>query len=417
MFPTDDNLAAALNKYDTRGRFPALSRMVDGHPIVYLDTAATALRPAAVIDAGCDFCRLHDGNPHRGLHTLSNEATVALEATRDKVSKWVGAPSRDAVVFTRNATYALNLVARGLAHRLRPGDEIVLTEMEHHANLVPWLTMAKERGLKVRYIPIDEAGELSSSDHYAAINRRTKVVSAVHVSNVLGTINPVERLAERAHQVGALMVVDAAQSVGHLPFSFKDLGADFAVFSAHKCYGPTGLGFLIGKEESLEMLEPLETGGDMIEHVSFEGATWAPVPRRFEAGTPNASAAVSFAKSIEFMEELGAERLRTHDLELTAYALKRLAEVKGLRVLGPRDPERRSGLVSFVDPLVHPHDLATILDERGVAVRAGHHCAQPLHRRLGIGASNRASFGVYSQRSDVDALVMGILDARKVFQR
>jgi len=399
-----------------RRRFPALARLVDGHPLIYLDSAATSLRPSEVIDAGCQFCREHDGNPHRGLYTLSTEATAAYEATREMVATWLHAPSPESVVYTRNTTAALNLVARGIAHELTAGDEVVLTEMEHHANLVPWITLAKKRGISLRYIPIDDNGELRLETLETIITPRTRVVSAVHVSNVLGTINPVRLIADAAHRAGALMVVDAAQSVGHMPFDFEATGADLAVFSAHKCYGPTGLGFLIGKPDALERLEPLETGGDMIEYVSYHDATWAPIPGRFEAGTPNASAAVAFARAIDYLRQRGGDSLREHDLSLTTYALERLMAVPGMKILGPREPEKRGGLIAFVDSLVHPHDLATILDEAGVAVRAGHHCAQPLHRKLGLAASARASFGVYTDKSDVDALIDGIYTARKVFQ-
>ncbi len=321
------------------------------------------------------------------------------------------------MVFTRNATYALNLVARGLEHRLQKDDEILLTEMEHHANLVPWLTLAKRIGVRIRYIPIDDTGRLNLDTLDTLINPRTKVVSLVMASNVLGTINPVTRIVKAARLKGALTVVDAAQSIGHMPFDFEDIGADFVAFSAHKCYGPTGLGVLLGRADALEQLEPLETGGDMIEYVDYEKATWAPVPRRFEAGTPNASAVVSFAMAIDFMQSVGAKVLQAHDQELTGYALQALSALPDIRILGPLEPEARTGLVSFVDSRVHPHDLSTILDGQGIAVRAGHHCAQPLHRRLGIPASCRASFGVYSETGEVDALIDGIAKARKVFAR
>jgi len=401
-----------------RLRFPALSRLTpSGRPLVYLDSAATSLRPEEVIDAGCQFCRMHDGNPHRGLHMLSQEATEVLEETRQKVAEWIGAPGAKGVVFTRNTTAALNLVARGLEHSLQPGDEIVLTEMEHHANLVPWITLAKLKGLKLRYIPIDQNGELVLGTLEELIGPKTRVVSVTHISNVLGTINPVRDIARAAHRAGALMVVDAAQSVGHMPVRFGELGADLLAFSAHKCYGPTGLGVLVGKPEVLERLDPLETGGDMIEFVSYEEATWAPVPHRFEAGTPNAAAAAAFSRAIDFMEGFGLRAIEQHGRLVTSYALKRLPSIPGVRVLGPLDPDRRGALVSFVDPQVHPHDLATLLDQNGIAVRAGHHCAQPLHRRLGIPASTRASFGIYSEPADIDALVEGILEARKVFLR
>jgi len=400
-----------------RFQFPALERMVGDHPLVYLDTAATALRPYDVIDAGCQFCKYHDGNPHRGLHTLSAEATEVYEATRARTATWLSAPGPESVVFTRNATYALNLVARGLAHRLEAGDEVVLTEMEHHANLVPWLTLAKQIGIKVRYIPIDEDGRLDLSALPALLGERTRIVSVVMASNVLGTINPVARIVAEAKNVGALTMVDAAQAVGHIPFDFAAIGADFAAFSAHKCYGPTGLGVLVGKPEALELLDPLETGGEMIEYVDYERATWAPVPQRFEAGTPNASAVASFGKAMDFIDAIGIAEMRAHDVALNAYALERLSAIPDIRILGPTDPEARTGLVAFVDPRVHPHDLSTLLDGEGIAVRAGHHCAQPLHRRLGIPASCRASFGIYTETGDIDALVAGIEKARKVFAR
>jgi len=396
-------------------RFPALGRTVGNKPLIYLDSAATSLRPEEVIDAGCAFCRLHDGNPHRGLHTLSAEATAALEDTRVKVAGFVGAPSGDNVVYTKNTTSSLNLVARGLESRLKPGDEILITEMEHHANLVPWLMTAKRTGATIRYIPVDDHGRLVLDALDELIVERTKVVALTAVSNVLGTINPVEQIVRAARSKGALSVVDAAQAVGHMPFDFSALGADFAAFSAHKCYGPMGLGFLVGRADALELLDPLETGGDMIEYVDFSKATWAPVPHRFEAGTPNAGAVVSFAKSIDFIENIGLDEIRAHELEITAYALESLRALVGLNILGPPTAAERGGLVSFTDPVVHPHDMATILDEQGIAVRAGHHCAQPLHRKLGLAATTRASFGVYTERSDIDALTAGILKARKVF--
>lgn len=398
-----------------RSRFPALSRTVGGKPLIYLDSAATSLRPEEVIDAGCAFCRLHDGNPHRGLHTLSAEATAALENTRAKIAAFVGAPSSDNIVYTKNATSALNLAARGLESRLKKGDEILITEMEHHANLVPWIMTAKRTGATLRYIPIDDEGRLRLEQLDTLITANTKVVAFTAVSNVLGTVNPIERIVAAAKKRGALTVVDAAQAIGHMPFDFAATGADFAAFSAHKCYGPTGLGFLVGRPESLALLDPLETGGDMIEYVDFERATWAPVPHRFEAGTPNAGAVVSFAKSIDFIESIGLAAVRSHEQEITTYALEILRGVQGLIILGPLNPADRGGLTAFIDPEVHPHDLATILDEQGIAVRAGHHCAQPLHRKLGLMASTRASFGIYTEKSDIDALKDGILKARKVF--
>ncbi len=400
-----------------RARFPSLNRRMGDRPLIYLDHAATSLRPAEVIDAACDFCRLHDGNPHRGLHTLSAEATAVYEGTRERVARWIDAPPDAAVVFTRNATAAINLVARGIADHIGEGDEIVLTEMEHHANLVPWLMLAKKRRAVIRYLPVTDSGELALDTWPSVLSERTKIVALTHVSNVLGTINPIESIAEDAHRVGALVLVDAAQSVGHMPVSFARLGADFLAFSAHKSYGPTGLGFLVGRLDALERLEPMETGGEMIELVTFETATWAPIPGRFEAGTANISAVAAFPTAIDFIELYSAHAIDLHDKLLTEYALEQLLRIDDIRILGPLDPQLRGGLVAFDDTRVHPHDLATILNELGIAVRAGHHCAQPLHRKMGLSASTRASFGIYSDLTDIDALIDGIHQARKVFTR
>lgn len=398
-----------------RNDFPILQRQINGRPLVYLDTAATAQKPAPVIEAEAEYYRLHNANVHRGLHTLAEEATFAYEVCRSVVANWLDAPGPESVVITRNATSALNLIARGWERHLQAGDEILLTEMEHHANLVPWLMLAERRQVVLRYLPLTAAGELELAALPDLLSPRTRIVSFTHASNVLGTINPVAELAAAAHRVGALVVVDAAQSVGHLPVSFTDLGADLVAFSAHKCYGPMGLGFLLGKPELLSRLDPLEGGGEMIERVEWDRVTWASVPHRFEAGTPNVAAAAAFPPAVELLGQLGMEIVRAHEQELVATAWERLAGLDDLILYGPPDPELRTGLISWHDPRVHPHDLATVLDQLGIAIRAGHHCAQPLHRRLGVVATARASFGVYSRESDVDALIDGILHARKVF--
>jgi cysteine desulfurase/selenocysteine lyase len=398
-----------------RERFPILGRQVNGRPLVYLDSAATAQRPEAVIEAEAHHSRMLNANVHRGLHYLADESTAAYERCRRRVANWLDVPEPEQVVIGRGATSALNLVARGVERSLQPGDEIVLTEMEHHANLVPWQMLARRRGLRLRFVPLTPEGLLDQEAFLGLLGRRTRILAVTHVSNVLGTVNPVREMAAAARSVGALVVVDAAQSVGRLPFSFAELGADFAAFSAHKAYGPMGLGFLSGRAEALEMLEPLEGGGEMIEWVDWERSTWAEIPRRFEAGTPNVAAAAAFPAAIDLLEEIGVETVREHERALLAYALDRLAEIPGLVVYGPADPGRRAGLVSFHDPEVHPHDMATLLDQRGVAVRAGHHCAQPLHRRLGVVATTRASFGLYNGQDDVDALCDGIRFAREVF--
>jgi len=400
---------------EVAGRFPALRRVVNAHRLVYLDTAATAQKPDVVIAAEKHYYSSLNANVHRGIHTLAEEATAAYEQCRNRVAGLIAAPDTSSVIITRNATAALNLAARGLEHTLSQGDEILLTEMEHHANLVPWIMLAQRTGVVLRHIPITDGGELDLTSLGELLTPRTRIVSLMHVSNVLATINPVAEVADAAHRVGALVVVDAAQSVGHMPVSMAELGVDALAFSAHKCYGPMGLGFLAATPELLDRMEPMEGGGEMIEEVYLDRATWAEPPLKFEAGTPNVAAAAAFPPAIDFFEELGLEAVRQHERELVQYALERLGDIEGLRIFGPLDPDRRAGLVSFHDPQVHPHDMATLLDQAGVAVRAGHHCAQPLHRRLGVVATTRASFGVYSTPADVDALYEGVLFARRYF--
>jgi len=397
-----------------RERFPILGRAVNGHPLVYLDSAATTQKPDVVIEAEADYYRHSNANVHRGLHTLGDEATRAYEGCRAAVAAWLGtAPEQ--VTIQRSATAAINLAARGFEHRLAEGDAILVSEMEHHANFVPWQMLAERRKLELRLLPVTDGGELDLARLDDLLDAKVKMVAVTHVSNVLGTVNPVAEITARARSLGALSLVDAAQSVGHRPLAFADLGADLMVFSAHKCYGPMGLGFLVGRPEALAELEPLEGGGEMIEWVRLEGTTWADVPHRFEAGTPNVGAAAAFPAAIALLQEIGLEHVRAHEEQLAGYALEKLTGLGGLTIFGPEDPARRGGLVSFHDPLVHPHDLSTILDQLGIAVRAGHHCAQPLHRRLGVVATTRASFGVYSTLGEIDALVAGITEARKVF--
>ncbi len=400
---------------DLSGHFPALRRTVNAHRLVYLDTAATAQKPESVIRAEQTYYRDLNANVHRGIHTLAEEATALYEGCRARVATLIDAPSPSSVVITRNATAALNLIARGLEHTLKPGDEILLTEMEHHANLVPWIMLAARTGIVLRHIPITDGGELRLEELAHLLSPRTRIVSLVHVSNVLGTINPVAEVAEAAHRGGTIVVVDAAQSVGHMPVSMQALGADLLVFSAHKCYGPMGLGFLAARPDILDMMEPMEGGGEMINEVFLDRATWAEPPLKFEAGTPNVAAAAAFPTAIDYLENLGLDNVREHERMMTAYAIEKLADLPGLVVFGPGDASRRGGLVSFHDPEVHPHDMATLLDQAGIAVRAGHHCAQPLHRRLGVVATTRASFGIYSTIEDVDALCEGIRFARRYF--
>lgn len=408
---------ASLGEGLARAQFPLLARSLGGRPLHYLDTAATSQKPARLLEALDRFYREENANVHRGLNRLAAAATERYEQCRRRVAAWVGAPSPDGVVITRGATGALNLLARGLEHTLQAGDEILLTEMEHHANLVPWQMLARRRGLTLRFLPITDGGELDLAALPGLLGPRTRIVSLTHTSNVLGTVNPVAEVAAAARRRGAVVIVDAAQAVGHGPVDLGALGADALVFSAHKAYGPLGLGFLVAHPAWLETLEPAEGGGEMIEWVTLEDATWAEVPRRFEAGTPNIVAAAAFPAALDLLAELGDQRIRAHEEALTALALERLRALGGLVIYGPADASRRGALVSFWDPDVHAHDLSTILDEAGVVVRAGHHCAQPLHRRLGVPATTRASFGIYNRADDVEALVDGIRIARKVFGR
>lgn len=397
-----------------RDQFPVLERSIHGRPLTYLDTAATSLKPTTVIDAQAAHYRHHDGAAHRGLHTLADEATEAYEQARARVARWIGAPALEGVVFTRSTTAAFNLLARGVEPQLDAGDEILLTEMEHHANLVPWIQLSQRTGAVLRHIPITATDELHLDALGELLSHRTKIVSLMHVSNVLGTINPVAEIAEAAHRVGAKVFVDAAQSVGHLPVDVAALGVDALAFSAHKIYGPAGLGVLVATPNLLGSLAPLEGGGHMISEVELDRVRWAPVPERFEAGTANVPAAVGLAAALDLLEQTGQASIQAHEQLVAHYAWQRLRDLGGLRLLGPGDTLDRGSLLAFHDAQVHPHDMATLLDQRGVAVRAGHHCAQPLHRKLGLTATTRASFGVYSTFDDVDALVEAIRFARSV---
>lgn len=393
-----------------------LARRIDGQRLVYLDSAATSLTPERVLQAELSYYRRHRGTVHRGIHSLAVEATEAYEHSRQVVAEMLGvAPEQ--VVFTRSATASLNTVARGLEQWLQAGDEILLTEMEHHANLVPWVTLARRCGAVIKRIGLGLDGVLDLSQLDGLLGPRTKIVALTHVSNVLGTVNPVAVVAERAHAHGALVVVDAAQSAGHLQVELGALGADFVAFSGHKMYGPTGVGVLAGRTAALELLDPMETGGEMIDQVDFDAVSFAALPHRLEAGTPNIAGVIALAAAIELIDELGLAALREHEQRLTALTMRMLDDLPGVHILGPRDPEQRGGLVAFHDPQVHPHDLAALLDQRGVAVRAGHHCAQPLHRALGLSASTRASFAAYSGEGDVEALIDGMRYARALVAR
>jgi cysteine desulfurase/selenocysteine lyase len=408
-----------------RKDFPILTREVHGVPLVYLDSANTSQKPQVVLDTLADFYARHNANVARAVHTLGSEATTAFENARDTVARFVNAPRREEVVFTKNSSEALNLVAYTLSNaatfpgaerfRLGPGDEIVATEMEHHSNLVPWQLLAQRTGATFRWLPIDDDGRLVESAIDEVIGERTKVVAFVHQSNALGTINPVQRIAARAREVGALSVLDASQSAPHLPLDVQDLGVDFVAFTGHKLYGPTGVGVLWGRYELLADLPPFLGGGEMIETVDMTGTTFAAPPHRFEAGTPMIAQAVGLAAAIDYVSALGMTDIAAHEHELVDYALGQLRGVDGLRIIGPDTAEQRGATIAFTLRGVHPHDVAQLLDERGVAVRAGHHCARPVCVRYGIPATTRASFGIYTTTAEIDALVSGLQHVAEVF--
>lgn len=400
-----------------RADFPILSRIIHGHPLVYLDNAATSQKPKRVIEAIVDYYSHHNANANRGVHTLAEEATHLLEAARAKVARFINASKKEEIVFVRNTTEAINLVvwSWGLAN-VKDGDEIILSEMEHHSNIVPWQLLAKMVGAKIKYLPFDERGELRISDLKNQVSKKTKVVSLLHVSNSLGTINPIKEMAEIAHEAGAVVLIDGAQSIPHLTVNVQDLGADFLAFSGHKMLGPMGVGVLYGKFALLELMPPFLGGGDMIRTVTLEGATWNDVPYKFEAGTPNVADAVGLGVAIDYLEELGMENVRRHEEDLIVYALEKLGSA-GLKVYGPKEKEKRGGVIAFDLKGCHAHDVASILDLEGIAVRSGHHCNMPVHLKLGLAASVRASFYVYNRKEEIDLLMAGLEKARKILSR
>ena len=407
--------ATPLNTAAIREAFPILSREVHGHPLVYLDNAATTQKPQSVIDALSSYYSTMNANIHRGLHTLAEEATAAYEDVRKQVATFINAGSHREVVFTRNTTESLNLLAYTLGARLKPGDEIVLTAAEHHSNLVPWQLVTQRTGAKLRFIELNDDQQIDVDTARAAINANTRIVSIVHMSNVLGSIAPVAEISEMARAVGATMIVDAAQSAPHIPVDVADLGVDYMAFSAHKMLGPTGVGVLWGRQELLADLDPFLGGGEMISVVTREESSWAALPHKFEAGTPNIADVIAFGAALDFLNDVGMDAIAAHDAELTHYAVDRLSHLEGLDIYGPSDPADRSAVIAFNYRDIHSHDVATILDRGGIAVRAGHHCAQPLMRTLGVPATARASFYLYNERSEVDALVDGLLEAGERF--
>jgi cysteine desulfurase/selenocysteine lyase len=394
----------------TRPDFPILERRVNGRPLVYLDSAASSQKPRQVIEAMDRYYEASHGNVHRSIHTLGEEATELYEAARDRVRRFIGAPSREQVIFTRNTTDGISLVAEAIGRTLRPGDEILVTEMEHHSNLVPWQMAARDRGAVVRGIPVVGEGVLDLDAFERLLTERTKVVAFAHVSNVVGTINPVERIIRRARAAGALTVLDGAQAAPHLKLDMSLLDCDFYAFSPHKMLGPTGIGVLYGRRSVLEALEPARGGSEMIKEVWIDHARWNDLPWRFEPGTPPIAEAVGVMAAVDYLDKLPMDRVAEHERELTRQALEGLAAIPAVTVHGPRDAEARGAVVAFSVEGVHPHDGAAVLDAQGIAVRAGHHCAQPLMRRLGVVGTLRASFSVYTSPSEVDVLLRAVAD-------
>jgi cysteine desulfurase / selenocysteine lyase len=417
MEPTATTAPALPRSIDEiRAEFPILSREIGGEPLVYLDNGATSQKPLAVIDALDRYWREHNANVHRGVHTLSEEATALYEGARETVAGHLGADRRE-VIFVRNATEALNLVAYSWGRsNLEEGDRIVVTEMEHHSNVVPWYQVAREKRAHLDWTPIDGEGRLDMDAFAELLERGPKLVTVAHVSNVLGTINPIEEIARLTHDAGALLVVDGAQAGPKLELDMAGLGADFYAVTGHKMYGPTGIGALFGRRELLEEMPPFIGGGSMIRKVTKELITWADLPAKFEGGTPPIGEAVGFGAAVRWIDELGLPAIHAAEAELTAYALERIAEVPGLAVFGPPAGDERGGIVSFDMEGVHAHDISEILDRHGVAVRAGHHCAQVLMQQLGVPATTRASFAVYNTRAEVDRLIDSLLDVRRVFE-
>ncbi|MED4345252.1 cysteine desulfurase [Heyndrickxia coagulans] len=402
---------------EVRRQFPILDQEVNGHPLVYLDSAATSQKPLRVIEAVNQYYREYNSNVHRGVHTLGTKATDHYEGAREKVRKFISAESTEEIIFTKGTTAGLNLVARSFGDaQVQEGDEIVITYMEHHSNLIPWQQLAKRKGAVLKYVPMQKNSTLRLEDVEKTVTERTKIVAAALVSNVLGTINPVKEMAKIAHSRGAYMVVDAAQGAPHMKVDVRDLDCDFLAFSGHKMCGPTGIGVLYGKKALLEEMEPLEYGGEMIDFVDLYDSTWKELPWKFEGGTPIIAGAIGLGEAIDFLEEIGLDEITAHEQDLSAYCLGQLSELEGITVYGPESADERAGLVTFNLENVHPHDAATILDAEGIAIRAGHHCAQPLLMKwLDVTATARASFYLYNTKEDIDKLVAGIVKAKEYF--
>ena len=401
---------------DIRSYFPVLNQEVNGHPLVYLDSAATSQKPIQVIEALSKYYSFDNSNVHRGVHTLGNRATEGYEGAREKVRNFISAKSTEEIIFMRGTTTAINTVAQSYGGaNVQEGDEIIITYMEHHSNIIPWQQLAKQKGAVLKYVDLEEDGTLSLEKVRETITDRTKIVSIMYVSNVLGTMNPIKEITQIAHEHGAIMVVDGAQAAPHMRIDVQDLDCDFFAFSGHKMCGPTGIGVLYGKKELLDQMEPVEFGGEMIDFVGLYDSTWKELPWKFEGGTPIIAGAVGLAAAIDFLEEIGLDEIEKHEHQLAEYAMERMSEIEGLSIYGPKDPGKRAGIVTFNLNDVHPHDVATVLDMNGIAVRAGHHCAQPLMKWLQVSATARASFYVYNSEEDIDRLVTGLRTAKEYF--
>jgi cysteine desulfurase/selenocysteine lyase len=405
-----------LNAYEIRNDFPILERKIRGKPLIYLDNAATTQKPISVIEAEKRFYEETNANIHRAVHTLSYESTVLYQDAHKKVADFMGAKSWREIVFTRNATESINLVAYGWGlHNLKEGDEVLITIMEHHSDIVPWQMLRNLKGIKLRFLDVDDEGRLKLDELPKLLSERTKLVGIIHASNVLGTVNPLEEIIKEANKVGALVLVDAAQSVPHFSIDVTRLGCDFLVASGHKMLAPTGTGFLYGRRELLEAMEPFLYGGDMIETVTVEKATWNELPWKYEAGTPNIAGAIGLGAAVDYLNRLGMEKIIAHERELLIYALESLSDFPWIDIYGPKDGDK-VGVISFNIRGVHPHDVAGILDEEGIAVRSGHHCTQPLMRRLGIENAVRVSFYLYNTREEIDKLIEVLRETKRLFE-
>ena len=402
-----------LDVYAIRQQFPVLNREVKGKPLIYFDNAATAQKPQSVIDALVNYYSGYNSNIHRGIHTLAEEATMAFESTRDAVKQFIHAESREQVIFTRGTTEGINLVAYTWGRQnIKAGDEVVISTMEHHSNIVPWQILCEEKGASLKIIPISNEGELLIDEYEKLLSAKTKLVSIVHASNALGTINPIKRIVDSAHRTGAVVLVDGAQSTVHLEIDVQEMDCDFFVFSSHKLYGPTGVGILYGKKHLLETMPPFQGGGEMIKEVRFEKTTYNDLPYKYEAGTPNIADVIALKTALDFIHQTGEEKIRRHEEDLLHYATAKLEQIPGLRIIGRA--KQKLSVVSFVIDGMHPQDIGILLDNKGIAVRTGHHCTQPLMDRFGITGTVRASFAMYNTQDEIDELVIGLQKAIKM---